>query len=70
MIYENGIRTARIVDDNGVHHEYRYSYDGDILRRVTYSVDGELVSIVEYIETPSGKLAALAGTEEGYFTPV
>ena len=69
VIYENGIRTSRIVDDNGVNHEYRYSYDGDILRRVTYSVDGELVSIVEYIETPSGKLAALAGTEEGYFTP-
>lgn len=66
---EDGQRMLRRVENPDGIHEYRYSYRDGRLSSVTYSVDGELVSITEYVETPSGHLAGLSGTEEGYFTP-
>ena len=66
---EDGVRVSRTIDDGSSVREYRYAYDGGRLRSVAYSVDGTLVSMTEYVETPSGDLVGLAGTEEGYFTP-
>ncbi len=69
VIAENGRRVSRTITEPGRIEEYRYTYEDDVLSSVTYSVNGEIESITDYIETPSGTLAGISGTEENYFTP-
>ena len=45
---------------------HRYSYDGSRLSSVNVSIDGAIVRITEYLVTPSGRLAALSGSEDAY----
>lgn len=65
----SGRRISDRVDDGGVITERVYSYDGERLSSVAIT-DGEGISrIIEYIDTPQGHLAGLAGDESGYLTP-
>ena len=64
----SGRRISDRVDD-GTITERVYSYDGDRLSSVAIT-DGDGISrIIEYIDTPQGHLAGLAGDESGYLTP-
>ena len=65
----SGRRISDRVDDDGAITERVYSYDGDRLSSVAIT-DGDGISrIIEYIDTPQGHLAGLAGDESGYLTP-
>ena len=65
----SGRRISDRVDEDGAITARVYSDDGDRLSFVAIT-DGDGISrIIEYIDTPQGHLAGLAGDESGYLTP-
>lgn len=62
---ENVVR--RIISDEMKSEEYNYFYKDGVLSSYTYSIDGELVSKVDYLDA-NKRLVAISGDRTAYLT--
>ena len=65
----DGRRLSRTVRESGIETVYTYFYEGDTLSSLSVSEDGEMVSRIVYLNTPSGKLAGISGDVTGFMLP-
>ena len=66
---ENGERSEWTVEQGDRTETHTYFYTDDRLSSVSVSVDGELQRRLVYLETPSGTVAAITGTNDSYISP-
>ena len=66
---EDGKRAEWRIENPDSEEVHTYFYDGDRLSSVSVSENGELVRRIVYLDTPSGMLAAITGSNDSYISP-